>query len=248
MEPPDTDVTEPSPQTRSSPGTPSPAVPACAPRGRPARWLAVLCLGMVLGACDGTGDGDARARERATGYRGVTLEKPVPRPDFTLTDTDGEPFRFAEETRGRVTLLFFGYTNCPDICPAQMDILGSAYAALSPSVREEVRVVFVTADPARDTRERIRRWLDRFGQGFVGLRGPKARVDSIQRSLGLQSGTIQRSGMTAEVADGYAVNHTSAVLAFLPDGPARLAYPFGTRQRDWVHDLPRLVERGMEAR
>lgn len=220
---------------------------AVGPRGggahRAAAAAAVALLAVGLSACGGSGD-DALARERATGYRGVTLEEPVPRPDFTLTDTEGAPYAFAEETRGKVALLFFGYTHCPDVCPAQMDILGSVYDDLAPSVRQRVEVVFVSADPARDSLARIRSWLDRFGEGFVGLRGPRARVDSIQRSLGLQAAAIQRSGRAARNADGYAVSHSSAVLAFPPEGPARLAYPFGTRQRDWAHDLRRLAEEG----
>lgn len=211
-------------------------------RLRPTVATALISAALLAGCGDAPGE-HAGERERRSGYRGVTLEEPVARPDFTLTDTEGNRYDFRRDTRGKVTLLFFGYTHCPDVCPAQMDILGSAYADLPPSVTQELEVVFVTADPARDTRRRMRRWLDRFGGSFVGLRGRKSKVDSIQRALGLQAGTIRRSGMTARVADGYAVNHTSAVLAFPPDGPARLAYPFGTRQRDWAHDLPRLVER-----
>lgn len=223
---------------------------------RPLRRILLVALvpglAPMLAACagdagaDGADGDDALARERATGYRGVRLDRPLPKPDVVLTDTDGEPYALREETEGAVTLLFFGYTNCPDVCPAQMANLAAVYDGLSPGVRDRVEVVFVTADPERDGPERIREWLDGFHESFVGLRGPPAKVDSLQRSLGLQPGvpTDDRTG----VAGAYAVEHSSAVLAFTPDDTARLAYPFGTRQRDWAHDLPRLAEEGWNPR
>ena len=212
----------------------------------PPRSLAVaaaLAAVALAGACGGDpGTRDALARERATGYRGVALERPVPMPDVTLEDTRGRPFDFREQTEGTVTLLFFGYTNCPDVCPAQMANLGAVYDELPPHVRQELKVVFVTADPRRDSGERMRRWLDRFGESFVGLRGGDARVDSLQSALGLSSSVKRVEG--GGPAGAYTVEHSTAVLAFTPDGAAHLAYPFGTRQRDWAHDLPRLVEEG----
>jgi protein SCO1/2 len=204
---------------------------------------AALAAVALAGACGGDpGTRDALARERATGYRGVALERPVPMPDVTLEDTRGRPFDFREQTEGTVTLLFFGYTNCPDVCPAQMANLGAVYDELPPHVRQELKVVFVTADPRRDSGERMRRWLDRFGESFVGLRGGDARVDSLQSALGLSSSVKRVEG--GGPAGAYTVEHSTAVLAFTPDGAAHLAYPFGTRQRDWAHDLPRLVEEG----
>lgn len=198
--------------------------------------LAVL-LSMSIAACGRTAeqrDADRRARE--SGYRGVALAEPVPRPDFTLTDTEGRPFRFAEETKGFVTLLFFGYTHCPDICPVHMANIASVLSDLPSPVRRSIKTVFVTTDPERDTPERMREWLAGFDRGFIGLRGDMGQVNEIQRQLKLAPAV--RMGETAD----YAVGHASQVLAFGADGPARLAYPSGTRQADWAHDLPRLVD------
>lgn len=174
------------------------------------------------------------------GWRGVVLDSAVPKPDFTLTDTRGEPYSFREETRGRTALLFFGFTHCPDVCPVQMAALGAVLEELAPSLRQRIDVIFVSVDPERDDRERIRSWLDRFGEGFVGLRAPEEEVVALQRRLGLPP-----SGGRQPAPDGgYTVGHAAQVLAFTPDDSAHLAYPFGTRQRDWAHDLERLAGNG----
>lgn len=170
-------------------------------------------------------------------WRGSVLSEPIPRPSFTLPDTDGRPWDFAAETRGKLALLFFGYTNCPDVCPVHMANLAAVLDRQPYEVREQVVVIFVTTDPARDTPERIRSWLDGFSTGFVGLRGDLDVVNGIQESLGLgaaEAGEIRSEG-------DYDVGHAAGVLAFPPGGPARLMYFFGTRQADWEHDLPRLL-------
>lgn len=200
--------------------------------------LAVLSAGLV--ACapeDGTATADTRERE--TGFRGVALPDRPRMPDIVLTDTEGASFDLRARTQGDVTLLFFGYTNCPDVCPVQMTNLAAVLEDLRPGERSRIQVVFVTTDPERDTPERLRSWLDRRDATFVGLRGPMEKVNELQRKLGLPASTRQGPG---EAADGYTVGHASQVLAFTPDGRARLAYPFGTRQTDWAHDLPILVD------
>jgi protein SCO1/2 len=196
-----------------------------------------LLVAVAVAACGRTAeqrDADRRARE--SGYRGVALAEPVQRPDFTLTDTEGRPFRFVDETKGFVTLLFFGYTHCPDICPVQMANIASVLSDLPSPVQRAIKTVFVTTDPERDTPDRMRQWLAGFDRGFIGLRGDLEQVNEIQRQLRLAPAV--RMGETTD----YAVGHASQVLAFGADGPARLVYPSGTRQADWAHDLPRLVD------
>lgn len=169
-------------------------------------------------------------------WRGSVLAEPLDRPDFTLTDTSGEPFDFRQRTAGRVTLLFFGYTHCPDVCPIHMANLAAVLDDLGWQAREEVQVVFVTTDPARDTPQRIRAWLDRFDPAFVGLHGTRGEVEAIQRSLKLPASVIAAPGK-----GDYEVGHAAQVVAFSADGPARIVYPFGIRQADWAHDLPLLI-------
>ncbi len=170
-------------------------------------------------------------------FQGEPLPIVIERPDFTLTDTEGRPYSFLEETRGRVALLFFGYTWCPDICPIHMANIGQAMKSIPTEDRHRVKVVFVSTDPARDTPERIREWLDVFDRSFVGLRGTLEEVNRIQNQVLLPASLLDEPD-----EDGnYLVGHAASVLAFSAEGPARLRYPFGTRQAAWAHDLPRLI-------
>lgn len=180
---------------------------------------------------------------RERGWHGTAVDPPLTMPSLTLTDTRGRRHPLREEARGRVTLLFLGYTRCPDVCPVQMANLGAVLDDLTPSVRRHVRVVFVTVDPARDSAARIRAWLDRFGDGFVGLRGTEREIAALQDSLRLPRAARQ----DRSVQGRYTVGHASRVLAFGPDARARLAYPSGTRQRAWRDDLPRLVRETVDA-
>lgn len=184
-------------------------------------------------------DDPARAEEvdeaAALGLRGELLEDPWPRPDFTLTTTEGEPFDFDDETAGRLTLLFFGYTSCPDVCPIHLATLAGALE--QPGVPRPV-VVFVGVDPARDTPEAVRKYLDRFDTDFIGLVGTPEELVAAQEATGVP---VAIAGPADEDGD-YLVGHAAQVIAYTPDDLAHVVYPFGVRRQDWVNDLPRLVE------
>ena len=196
---------------------------------------AAALLAAVLAGCGGSGTAETPDADYQRGYRGIVFDPPIPRPDFVLTDTDGEPFDFREETEGQLTLLFIGYTHCPDVCPVHMASLAAVLRQL-PEVEARTRVVFITADPARDTPERVEEWLGAFSPRFVGLRGPLEEVHRIEEALNLP-----RSIVPDSAGGEYTVGHASQVIAFSPDGPAHVVYPFGTRQEDLARDLPRLL-------
>lgn len=186
----------------------------------------------VLAACvERPADGD-EAR-----YRGRLLPEPRAKVDFTLTDTGGRPFHFRRETDGYVTLLFFGYTHCPDVCPVHMANLGAVLGDFPPELRRQFKVVFVTTDPQRDTPAVLREWLDGFDRDFIGLRGSEEEIHRIETALALPV-----SVRPEEAAGDYQIGHAASVLAFTKDDLAHLMYPFGTRQADWAHDLPRLAK------
>jgi protein SCO1/2 len=170
-------------------------------------------------------------------YRGGIVTPPLPKPAFILTDTSGRPFDFAQETKGYVTLLFFGYTYCPDQCPMHMANLSAAMKKLPAGTADHVKLVFVTTDPARDTPQVLRRWLDLFDRRFIGLTGTERDIDAVQRAAGVPVATKTRP------ANGnYAVAHANFVLAYSKDGLAHVIYPGGVTKDDWVHDLPLLIE------
>ena len=195
--------------------------------------LRTLLVSTLAVACSPAGAGDSPGE-----YRGQAYMEPIPRPDFTLTDTEGQPYSFVERTEGQLSLLFFGYTQCPDVCPIHMANIGQVLRDMGVARRRRVTVVFVTTDPERDTAERIREWLDVFDASFVGLRGTIDEVNQIQIDLGLPPSV----NADTDENGGYLVGHAASVIAFSPDGPARLRYPFGTRQADWAHDLPKLMD------
>jgi protein SCO1/2 len=169
-------------------------------------------------------------------YRGGLVTPPLPKPRFTLADTSGRPFDFSEHTKGFVTLLFFGYTFCPDQCPMHMANLGAALKKLPAGIAEQVKLVLVTTDPARDTPQVLRRWLDLFDRRFIGLTGTEQVIEEVQRAAGVPPAT--KSG---PATGNYAVAHANFVLAYSKDNLAHVIYPGGVSKDDWVHDLPLLI-------
>lgn len=209
------------------------------------RRVLSLAPHLLLAAVPALHGCSASAGEAGTGddYSGRVLPYPLEKPDFTFTDVEGRPYDFRRETEGYVTLLFFGYTHCPDVCPIHMANIGAVLRDIPAETARRIKVVFVTTDPERDTPERMREWLGAIHPAFVGLTGPLDEVNAAEQSLLLPRSVVERGhgeGGHGE-PDDYFVGHASAVVAFGADGLSRVMYPFGTRQRDWRRDLPRLV-------
>lgn len=176
------------------------------------------------------------------GLSGPQIVPPLPKPGLVLTTTEGKQFDLQKETEGFVTLLFFGYTNCPDVCPVHMANIAGAMNRLGPEITNRIKVVFVTVDPARDTPEVIRTWLDHFDRRFIGLRGDSASVASAFTQLRLGQAQHE-AGADSTDQRSYNVGHAAIVLAFGTDNLAHVVYPFGIRQADWSKDLTLLVQR-----
>jgi protein SCO1/2 len=172
--------------------------------------------------------------------RGVTQEPPQPKPNLVLTTTEGKPFDLRKETKGMLTLVFFGYTNCPDVCPVHTANISKVLKSLPNEVSSKVRYVFITTDPERDTPEVLGKWLASFDAGFIGLTGTKEQILAAQQ-------IAQVMPAIREVPDStkpgqYFVGHAGQVIAFTPDDDlAHIVYPFGVRQMDWANDIPILV-------
>lgn len=179
-------------------------------------------------------------RPEPAAYSGMVITPPRGKPDFTFTSTTGAPYQFRKETDGRVTLLFFGYTYCPDVCPMHMANISAVLKKLDYADRQRVRVVFVTTDPERDTPQRLRSWLDQIDTSIVGVAGPMEQINALQQSLGLGAAKPE-AAPPGSPAGAYGVAHAAVVLAFTPDDSLRVLYPFGVRQQDWAKDIPLLL-------
>jgi protein SCO1/2 len=189
--------------------------------------VAVLAIGLVA----------ARLNRHEATWAGTVLPATQPKPDFTLTDTSGKPFDFRAGTEGRFTVLFFGYTHCPDVCPINLATLDAAMETLGPEVRGKIDVVFVTTDPARDTPPVMRQFLDRFDTGFVGLTGTPQQLADAQAAAKVPIAEVGKKDSTGD----YTVGHATQMILYGPDDLARIVYPSGIRQSDWTRDLPRLL-------
>jgi cytochrome oxidase Cu insertion factor (SCO1/SenC/PrrC family)/copper(I)-binding protein len=192
------------------------------------RWSLVTSL--LFAACVAEGSSGA--------YRGVALPTPLAKPSFTLTDFTGQPYDVVAQTRDKVTLIFFGYTHCPDICPLHMANIAAVLKRMPAGDQARVVTIFVTTDPERDTPQRLREWLGNFDPSFVGLTGSTEQLAQVQRLFSLPEAT--REYVNAD-STNYFVGHGAQVFAFARDGNAYTIYPFGIRQEDWANDLPRLV-------
>lgn len=200
---------------------------------RPPTLLVLLLTLLAPVACDPAPE--SRADPNPLGLLGTVPLAPLEKVSFTLTDTRGEPYDFRAETDGRIALLFFGYTFCPDICPVHMATLAAALRELDPAVRERIEVVFVSVDPARDTPERLRGWLHAFDSSFVGVTGTH---EELNRALAFyRYPATETSG--EEV--GYTVSHPALIYAFTPDDLGRALYGPETPRATWIHDLTRMA-------
>jgi protein SCO1/2 len=200
--------------------------------------LLLALISLVLSACGSSPEKvSALSAPDASGLKGVRPEAAYPRPTFTLTDTSSARYDFALRTAGRPTILFFGYTMCPDECPTAMADVASALRR-APELRGKVSVVFVTTDPKRDTPRVIRRWLDRFDESFVGLTGTPAALVAAQESAHVPPAKDTPGG-----AQGYEVTHSSLLLGYGANDRARVVYPPGAKVSDIAADLHLLAEK-----
>ncbi|MEU4150543.1 SCO family protein [Streptomyces sp. NPDC026659] len=204
-----------------------------------AALLTVAAFGLT--AC-GSGD-DAKSpisvisEETDSGKAATVLDQPFEKPDLVLTDTHGKKYDLRAETKGHPTLVYFGYTHCPDVCPTTMSNIAVAMKALPKAEQDKLRVVFVTTDPGRDTPAELGKWLNGIDPRFVGLTGDFATIQAGARTLGIsvEPTTKDKNGKPVSV-------HGTQVIAFSPqtDG-GYVLYGEDATVDDYTKDLPKLV-------
>jgi protein SCO1/2 len=166
---------------------------------------------------------------------GAMPSPPYAMPDITLEDTAGKPFNLVTDTTNPVTLMFFGYTHCPDVCPLVMGDLAMVMTKLPPDVRAMTQVVFVTADPARDTPEVIDTFLHRYDPTFIGLTGSMTDILTVAHDLG-----VAIDGRKTLASGGYHLGHGAQVIGFIHD-EAPVVWPQGTSVGALVADITALA-------
>lgn len=168
-------------------------------------------------------------------FNGIVMQSPQPMPNFTLTAHTGEEVSLYDY-RDKVVLLYFGYTFCPDVCPATMWELSEAIGSLSPKQQEQVQVLMISVDPERDTTEKLADYVAHFNPEFVGMTGTEDEVLSATTPFGIY---YEKHDGSAE--SGYLIDHTASVTVLDKDGYMRLIYPFNTPAADISADLEHLV-------
>ncbi|AZM61335.1 MULTISPECIES: SCO family protein [unclassified Streptomyces] len=169
---------------------------------------------------------------------GTVLEKPFEKPDLVLTDTRGKEYDFREETAGRPTLIYFGYTHCPDVCPLTMNNLAVAKKQLPQEQQDQLRIVFVTTDPERDTPAALGTWLKGIDSQVVGLTGDFDTIQAGARSIGISINPPRKDENGKTVSD-----HGTQVIAFSPktDG-GYVLYGEDATVDDYTKDLPKIIK------
>lgn len=170
-------------------------------------------------------------------YDASVLPEPYAKPTTPLSTIEGEPFTMSKDAKRDIMILYVGYTHCPDVCPSTTADIAIAKRRLSAAEQARIDVVFLTSDPARDTPERLRQWLDAFDSTFIGLTGPFPAVQAASTAVG-----IPIKPPVTEPDGTIIVEHGAEILIFGPDDKAHLVLSSGFTPDVLEHDLRLLLD------
>jgi protein SCO1/2 len=197
---------------------------------RAARSIFVLCLLLLVSACH---SGLPWATKSITGL--------MPNLSFSLTDANRDTTVQAKDFHGRIVVVYFGYTHCPDVCPLMLHQLQSVLSKLGEKA-EQVRVLFVTVDPKRDTVPVLKSYSEYFGPQFIGLRGDETALRKLTKTYRVTYGYGK-----PDAQGNYEVSHSSAAYIFDRKGDARLIIRPTDSVAAVTTDLQRLLAEGQQA-
>lgn len=187
------------------------------------RSLVVIALLALLTACE--------EPRLPSPFHASDVSTQFAQADFQLTDHHGKP-RTLADFRGKVAVLFFGYTHCPDICPTTLADLAQVKRKLGQDA-DRLQVLFVTLDPERDTRELLAQYVPAFDPDFLGLYGDLQATAQAGKAFGV---TFEKQ----KTSSGYNLDHSTGAFLVGPDGKVRLRAPYGQRT-EWMVDDIRLL-------
>jgi protein SCO1/2 len=209
--------------------------------------VGALLVAAVLGlsACgseDASTTAVAEVSETGPTKASTVLDQPFVKPDLVLTDTEGKSYDLRKETEGKPTLIYFGYTNCPDVCPLTMNNIAVAKKEVSKKLPKselaDLRIVFVTTDPERDTPAELGKWLKGIDPEIVGLTGDfdKIQAGALKLGISIAPPTKDKNGKTVS-------EHGTQVIAFSPKTDAGyVLYDKSATVQDYEKDLPKLLK------
>jgi protein SCO1/2 len=195
---------------------------------------AVAAVAVLAGCASGTAGRPALTADGEPGWHGTAVKNGYPLPTQSFTDTAGRTVTPSDLATTPVTLVFFGYTHCPDVCNVVLANIESALRGAKPAVRKDVRLEFVTTDPARDTPKVVREYLDRFDPRYEGLIAPVDTVAEAAKAL-----YISYEKPDGSQGGNYTVDHGTYTTGFL-NGSARVVWSADTTVADLRADLTRL--------
>jgi protein SCO1 len=167
---------------------------------------------------------------------GSSLPNPYLMPDQTLTDTSGQDYNLLTSPSKPVTLMFFGYTHCPDVCIGVLSDVATALSRMPVASRNQVQLIFVTTDPARDTPAVVESYLDRFDPTFLGLTGNLSTIKSVAERVG-----VDIQGMRKLPGGGYEVGHSAQLIGFDKQHHGVVIWTPSTPIGDLTKDFEHLV-------
>ena len=162
-------------------------------------------------------------------FHGTVIQSPEPSYNFTLTGTSGDVS--LSDYRGKRVVMYFGYTFCPDICPATLANVGQALRDLG-SRADDIQVIMVSLDPERDTPEKLSDYVNQFHPSMIGITGTKEKLDEVASLYGIFYQKAEGSDATR-----YLIDHTATLLVLDREGYLKLVFPFGVTSQDIADDL-----------
>jgi protein SCO1/2 len=189
------------------------------------RWLATLAL-LILAACGKTPE----VVYKATDITGADFGR-----QLALTDFDGRKVSL-DTFKGKLVVLFFGYTHCPDVCPTTLSDVAQAMKLMKPEDAARVQAVFVSVDPERDLPQDLKAYITYFHPTFLGLTGTAEEIATAAKEFKIVYRKHVEPG-----ASGYLVDHTAGSYVLDTQGRLRLFQPYAQPAADIAHDLTALL-------
>ena len=195
------------------------------------KLLALCTLAVMLAACDKPATPPAKALVfQNTDLTGLDYAR-----DFSLIDHNGKP-RTLADFKGKVVVMFFGFTQCPDVCPTTMAEMAAVMKELGPDA-DKVQVLFVTIDPARDTKELLAQYVPAFDPRFLGLYGDAEATAKVAKEF-----KVFYAKVPGKAEGSYSMDHTAASYVFDRNGKIRLFVRHGQGAEPIVHDIKQLLK------